>query len=60
METDVIRILKEKGIEVPEHHIDMVQNQWKDFLQLRAASKIDELTHHDIGLVNTIGGTHNE
>ena len=56
MEQDVVKILKAKGIEVPEHHVDMLVNQWAVFEKMRATVDQETLADYDIGLTHVPGG----
>lgn len=56
MEQDVVKILKAKGIEVPEHHVDMLVNQWAVFEKMRATVDQEALADYDIGLTHVPGG----
>lgn len=56
MEQNIIKILKDKGIDVPEHHEEMLVNQWAVFEKMRATVDQEALADYDIGLTHVPGG----
>lgn len=56
MEQNIVQILKDKGINVPEHHVDMLANQWAAFEKMRATVDQEKLADYDIGLTHVPGG----
>ena len=56
MEQNILKILKDKGIDVPEHHEEMLVNQWTVFEKMRATVDQEALADYDIGLTHVPGG----
>ncbi|MBZ5202012.1 hypothetical protein HU147_12355 [Planomicrobium chinense] len=56
MAQDILKTLEDRGIDVPEHHVDMLVNQWAAFQKLRATVNQEELADYDIGLTHVPGG----
>lgn len=56
MEQNIVQILKDKGIDVPEHHVEMLMNQWAAFEKMRATVDQAALADYDIGLTHVPGG----
>jgi hypothetical protein len=56
MTQSIHQVLVEKGIQVPEHHIDLLNNQWKFINKLRDNLDQSPLADYDIGLTHVPGG----
>lgn len=56
MAQDLVKALEERGIRVPEHHVDMLTGQWGAFEKLRTTVNQEELADYDIGLTHVPGG----
>lgn len=56
MNQDIHQVLEEKGIQVPEHHKEMLEQQWQAFQKLRATVDQSALADYGIGLKHVPGG----
>lgn len=56
MAQDILKVLEDKGIQVPEHHEEMLAGQWTAFQKLRATVDHSALADYDIGLTHVPGG----
>ena len=56
----IFSILQNKGIEVPDHHRDMLLGQWQAFADLRERSGLEKLADEDIGLQHVPGSDRHE
>lgn len=56
MAQNIVKILQDKGIDVPEHHVEMLENQWAVFEKMRATVDQESLADYDIGLTHVPGG----
>lgn len=52
----IFKVLKDRGIEVPDHHKEMLLGQWQAYSQLRERSELENLADDDIGLHHVPGG----
>lgn len=56
MSQNIIDVLENKGIRVPEHHVQLLIKQWEAFQQLKNNPNFTKLADQDIGLKNIPGG----
>lgn len=56
MAQDIHKVLEERGIEVPEHHKEMLTQQMQAVSQLRATVDSSALKDFDMGLTHVPGG----
>lgn len=50
------QVLEKKGIQVPEHHKEMLAQQWQAIQKLRDTVDQSELADYGIGLAHVPGG----
>ena len=56
MAENIIKALENKGIKVPEHHIQLLLAQWEAFQQLKKNPYLTQLADDDIDLKFVPGG----
>ncbi|MBT2581529.1 hypothetical protein [Planococcus sp. ISL-109] len=56
MAFDIHEVLERKGIEVPEHHQEMLKGQMAGFEELRKTVNQEELKDLDMALTHVPGG----
>lgn len=55
---DIHEVLERKGIDVPEHHKEMLQGQMAGFEELRKTVNQEQLKDVDMALTHMPGGEH--
>ena len=60
MKQSIQCLLSQKGIIVPEHHLDELETRWSNLQELRKLTKDAKLDDFDISLKNVPGGDHIE
>ncbi|MDN7241641.1 hypothetical protein QWY14_07540 [Planococcus sp. N028] len=56
MDQDIHQVLEERGIRVPEQHMEMLEQQMQAVSQLRATVDSSALKDFDMGLTHVPGG----